>query len=49
MKKKMLGSSCQTVKFGVNEISTRDLQEDRMLIFTFNQGEFESMSPDLEV
>lgn len=34
---------------GVNEIATRDLQEARKLIFTFNQGEFEPMSSDLEV
>lgn len=34
---------------GVNEISTRDLQEARKLIFTFNQGEFVPMSPDLKV
>lgn len=33
----------------VNEISTRDLQEARKLIFTFDQGEFEPISTDLKV
>lgn len=49
MKKRMLESSCQTVEFGVNKISMRDLQEARKLMLTCNQGEFEPMSPDLKV
>lgn len=39
----------QLSNLGVNEISIRDLHEARKLIFTFSQGEFEPMSPDLKV
>lgn len=49
MKNKMPDHPVKLSNLGVNEISTRDLQEARKLIFTFDQGEFEPMSPDLKV